>query len=335
MPKQVVKGHFYEFDRARANFEVGAEIARPLALARVSSGKDVYTPGKADAKLLAKDVEPNRPEWNAAGSTGYFPHFHPAGEHPEVLPSGKVEGYGHIFYGQRGEEAPGWGSQSQVAQIGHVVIWSVEDEALFFRAGMQVDADGAPQAYHPGRARGLDNLDNAGKPGNWWSLVTDDGQPSGNPVVQGDGDPAPGFYVSTTALQSLAWPRTDPRRYVDAARVPYFVLPRAVFDRFGVRLGDVGFVLNSQNNLSSYAIYADIGPAHQIGEGSIALAKALRINADPRRGGASDGVIYLVFPRSGNGRPKSPEEIKSVGLRYFLAWGGKARLQSVVAGSQA
>ena len=65
---------------------------------------------------------------------------------------------------------------------------------------MMIDADGALRAYHPDDASGLDRLDHAGAPGNWWGIVTDDGTPGGEPVVQGDGDPAPGFYVSQTSL---------------------------------------------------------------------------------------------------------------------------------------
>jgi hypothetical protein len=43
---------------------------------------------------------------------------------------------------------------------------------------------GAPNAYHP-EDKGLDFLANAGKTGNWWGIVTEDGTPSGKPVVQG------------------------------------------------------------------------------------------------------------------------------------------------------
>ena len=45
----------------------------------------------------------------------------------------------------------------------------------------------------------------------------------------------------------------------------------------------------------SDAIYADIGPRFQLGEGSIALAKALGINADPKRGGTEEKMLYEVY----------------------------------------
>jgi hypothetical protein len=75
------------------------------------------------------------------------------------------------------------------------------------------------------------------------------------------------------------------------------VLPNDLAERAGARLGDFAVVMNLRNGKSSYAIYADIGT---MGEGSIALADNLGIWSDARRGGQSDGILYLVFPGSGN-----------------------------------
>ena len=40
------------------------------------------------------------------------------------------------------------------------------NSAFFYESGMTIDADGAPNAYHPGNL-GLDDLANAGAPGRW------------------------------------------------------------------------------------------------------------------------------------------------------------------------
>ncbi|MBW1728304.1 MAG: hypothetical protein JRI63_06915 [Deltaproteobacteria bacterium] len=40
----------------------------------------------------------------------------------------------------------------------------------------------------------IDFLANAGRPGNWKSLVSHNGRTKGVPVVQGLSDPFPGFY---------------------------------------------------------------------------------------------------------------------------------------------
>ncbi|MEO8354092.1 MAG: hypothetical protein ABI680_20380, partial [Chthoniobacteraceae bacterium] len=93
-------------------------------------------------------------------------------------------------------------------------VFSFEGEdAFFFVAEMSIDADGSPHAYHKDSEKGLDHLANAGRPGNWWALAT---AKNGKPVVQGPNDPAPGFYVSTTALEDSARAQGDPGRYVDS-----------------------------------------------------------------------------------------------------------------------
>jgi hypothetical protein len=211
-------------------------------------------------------------------------------------------------------------------QVGDITVWRLPDRAtFFFEAGMAIDADGAPDAYHPDDI-GKDYLANAGYPGNWWALVTDNGRPDGNPIVQGPDDPAPGYYVSMTALEDRTKAVSDPHRYVNANEIPFLVLP---FDqRGGARLGDFGVVVNRANGPLAYAIFADLGPRDHIGEGSIALAEALGINADPRRGGAAGGVVYVVFPNSGNVRPRSMAEIDRESERLFEAWGGTAQLEA-------
>ncbi|HEX7424007.1 MAG TPA: glycoside hydrolase family 75 protein, partial [Terriglobales bacterium] len=102
--------------------------------------------------------------------------------------------------------------------------------------------------------------------------------------------------------------------------------PEDVADRGGARLGDFAVVMNLRNGKSSFAIYADIGT---LGEGSVALADALGIWSDARHGGASDGILYLLFPGSGNLRPRTIGEIQSEGEKLLLSnWGGTKKLSS-------
>src|SRR5580704_6936292 len=81
-------------------------------------------------------------------------------------------------------------------RIGYSNLYKV-DNAVLFNAGMDIDADGSPRAYNPVSSKGLDALANAGHPGNWWAIATTNGKASGEPVIQVDPEPAPGFYVST------------------------------------------------------------------------------------------------------------------------------------------
>jgi hypothetical protein len=194
-------------------------------------------------------------------------------------------------------------------------------QAFFFVSGMTIDADGAPNAYDPDDT-GLDDVANAGVPTHWDGIITDR---DGNPLIQGENDPFPGYYISCTSLSDRNKKFTDPTRYVDASKIPYIVLPNDLADRGGARLGDFAVVLNLRNGKSSYAIYADIGT---MGEGSIALADNLGIWSDARRGGESDGILYLVFPGSGNLQPRTIDEIQSEAEKLLHDWGGIERLAS-------
>lgn len=192
----------------------------------------------------------------------------------------------------------------------------VGTSAFFYESGMTIDADGAPNAYHPENT-GLDDLANAGAPGRWEGLAKDG---DGQPFIQGSNDPFPGYYVSATALADHSKAVNDPARYVDASKIPFIVLPGGMARQIGARPGDFAVVFNERNGKSSFAIYGDVGPADRIGEGSVALAENLGIHSDARNGGAHRGVIYLVFPGSGNGRPRTMDEINGEGQKLLQSW---------------
>ncbi len=167
-----------------------------------------------------------------------------------------------------------------------------------------------PNAYNA-EDTGLDELSNAGKPGHWNGIITDR---DGSPLVQRKNDPFPGYYISCTSLSDETKKFTDPTGYVDASATPYIALPQSLATRGGMRLGDFAFVMNLRNGKSTFALYADIG---KLGEGSVALAKMLGIPSDARQGGQPDGILYLLFPRSGNLRPRTTVEIQSEGEKLL------------------
>jgi hypothetical protein len=214
------------------------------------------------------------------------------------------------------------------ATVGGRVVWRIEiGSALVYSAGLAIDADGAPTAYHS-EDKGLDYLANAGRPGNWWGLVTDNGAPSGRPIIQKENDSAPGYYVSTTALQDTAKPRTSPARYLDSRTVPYVSVPRPILRSThsdGIRVGDVAAVTYGEGR-TAFAIVGDIGPANKLGEGSIALAKILGIPSNPRSGGVPSGVAYALFPGSGRGTPLARHEVIDKGGDLLSRLGGWRKL---------
>jgi hypothetical protein len=164
---------------------------------------------------------------------------------------------------------------------------------------MDVDVDGAPNAYGPPGSHALDRLRNAhyrGRPfGSIVGYLTD----GGRPVLQGPHDPFPGFYVSQTAFSdpSCATER-DPRCYVDATRINYVVLGKAAKKR-GVRLGDFAAVYSRRTHQSAFALVGDDGnPSGD--EGSLHLLQDLGY---PFHDGIHDAVedseiVIRFYPHS-------------------------------------
>jgi hypothetical protein len=196
--------------------------------------------------------------------------------------------------------------------IGGIELTMV-DGVIQWSSGLAVDADGAPRAYAPLESGlvALDYLGNAGHPGSWWALACDG---TGQPVIQGADDPAPGYYVSTTALQDKAFPVTSQRRYVDSSAIPYLAVPPELLAA-GVKLGDVARVTYQAQWCP--CVVADIGPRKKLGEGSIALAAALGINASPRHGGVGRGLQVTLWAGSTRGWYRGRD---AVSAQVELAW---------------
>jgi len=172
-----------------------------------------------------------------------------------------------------------------------------------------IDADGAPNAYHP-QDRGIDALANAGFPtGGWRSVLVVDPSNSSRPFVQKTGEFV-GFFLSMTTLQDRGRAATDPARYVDARTVPYIVFPGRFFQMADTgRLGVLGMARNLSTGQTSPMIFADVGGTdHELGEVSIKLAENLGgHDIDPRtsRGAPRGPFAYVIFPGS-EGTPPWP-----------------------------
>jgi hypothetical protein len=172
---------------------------------------------------------------------------------------------------------------------------------------MAIDADGAngqtggvpvyaPKGFTPAP---LDFLANAGGPGDWFGVVTDTGEEDGTPVKQNASGPAPGAFVSAT---SYRWPelaRIDPLAYVDAASVPYIVLPSHWRkEAIGVVLGCKAIVEDTKTGkILKAAGVLDFGPRTKLGEASIACAEFFGVPPSAKDGGTSEKrFIYTFFP---------------------------------------
>jgi hypothetical protein len=194
----------------------------------------------------------------------------------------------------------------------------VENGVIFWTSGLAIDADGCPKAYGPPNSGALDYLANAGSTGNWWGLACNS---KGLPYIQGPEDPCPGMYVSTTSLVDHAKAGWDPARYVDSGLVPYIAIPRELLNA-GVQLGDLGVAYNAQSGDQCYFVVADVGPRGKVGEGSIALARALGVPEDPKHGGCTKGLWFAIFLGTSQGWPRTEEGMLEQITPLFEAWGG-------------
>jgi hypothetical protein len=165
---------------------------------------------------------------------------------------------------------------------------------------MDVDVDGAPNAYGPPGKPTLDVLMNA------HYLERADQAIVGfllgdrrHPILQGPNDPFPGYYISQTAFADEDnQDERDPRRYVDARNVNYVVRGDEARRR-GVKVGDFVAVYSKRTRRAAFAIVGDTGnPTGD--EGSLHLLQELGY---PFHDGKSESVtraeiVIRFYPNS-------------------------------------
>jgi hypothetical protein len=165
---------------------------------------------------------------------------------------------------------------------------------------MDVDVDGAPNAYGPPGKPALDTLLDA-------HYLNRTDQPivgylldnRHRPVVQGPNDPFPGYYVSQTAfVDPNNDNERDPRAYVDARKINYVVRGDYARKR-GVKIGDFVAVYSRRTHKAVFGLVGDTGnPTGD--EGSLHLLQALGY---PFHDGISDSVtkpeiVIRFYPNS-------------------------------------
>lgn len=153
-----------------------------------------------------------------------------------------------------------WAFAFSIAVAAHA---QSENEHPFFEIlthRMDVDVDGAPNAYGPPGKQTLDVLLNA----HYLNRADKEivgyltGE-HGRPILQGPNDPFPGYYISQTAFADLQnQNEKDPRRYVDARKINYVVRGDAARRR-GVKVGDFVSVYSKRTRKGVFAIVGDTG----------------------------------------------------------------------------
>jgi hypothetical protein len=185
-------------------------------------------------------------------------------------------------------------------KISGVPVYQDDDGSVHWVGEMTIDADGCPRAYGPSGTNPLDYLANAGYPGNWWGIVTDE---NGDPYEQREGDarkwPWPGYYISTTAYLVSGYDKYDCRRYVDSELINFAVVPGNVRTAIAPKFMGCKVIITDQNSGKILeCACCDVGPSNHLGEASMAAAEHFGLDPSPKTGGSSDRerFHYRFFP---------------------------------------
>jgi hypothetical protein len=209
---------------------------------------------------------------------------------------------------------------------------------VYFKADYDLDFDGSPRAYNPTNT-GIEENGNAQNSAGAFSesIILFKNK---KPYLQKANNPFPGFFISLTSLKLQNFPDTSVKRYVDSEKIPYFVLPGNKLQNAGIELGDIGLIFNTETNKSAFAIFADSGPTSIVGEGSLALAKALEIKLKTNSrgkivGGIDDAnILYIAFPKSGKGANKYQNltvlDVETLGNKAIKQFGDKEKVIKMI-----
>lgn len=205
----------------------------------------------------------------------------------------------------------------EIAHVGHYVLVNRDKAFSKFKSGK------------PKRRSRKDptNVYDKKKGRDFYSVTDESGKTTamgfeGPAAICADGAPkaiAGDTYQPTTSFQF-----TDGSQ-IDADQIPYVVLPRDKnaagewaspdnvsgnpFHDAGIKRGDYVKLTNPMNGKSVYAIYGENGPQNQVGEISMAAARALGIDPSPTKGGFTEMtdsryLQYEFYPGSGKRSPK-------------------------------
>lgn len=194
--------------------------------------------------------------------------------------------------------------QHPILNVAGVVVFQDEsddasnDKRIHFVADLSVDVDGARLSYrldnNPRLA--LDDIHrSAGYPhSSWWNVLVRDPDDPERPYVDADG-----YCVSMTSYTRDGYDSLDRRKYLDAATIPYLVLPGAVRSRCrGTILGCKARLTDIRTFRYIDCICGDFS-GYSIGEASLAAAQFFDKTLSARNGDEHKHYLYEFWPDRG------------------------------------
>jgi hypothetical protein len=151
------------------------------------------------------------------------------------------------------------------------------------------------------------------------------------PCIQQSG-PFAGFFVAQTSRAADSRKDVcDPARWISSTAIPYVTLPGNRLREAGVTPGDLALVhrRRADGDRIVVAVAGDTGNRDELGEGSIALHRALgNVSDRPMPDGIADGVTTFLFPRRRAAEPITAEGLEAQKEALLMGVGGA---QAVVA----
>lgn len=153
------------------------------------------------------------------------------------------------------------------------------------------------------------------------------------PCIQQSG-PFTGFFVAQTSRAADATKDIcDPAHWISSTDIPYITLPGSRLKAKGVTPGDIAIVHRPHAGADRIvvAVAADTGNQNELGEGSIALHKALGNEPTAGRrlpGNIPDGVTTFVFPGRRAAQPITAAELANNRTALLESVGGEATVRA-------
>ena len=165
----------------------------------------------------------------------------------------------------------------------------------------------------------------------WFSIAMEGPPQNGRyrPCIQQAG-PFRGFFVAQTSRAADPdKPLCDPAHWISSTAIPYITLPGQRLASRGVTPGDLALVHRRVGGVDRLvaAVAADTGNPNELGEGSVALHRALGNSAGtPIPGNIAGGVTTFVFPGLRATRPITAASVEAARQAMLSALGGEAAL---------
>ena len=155
------------------------------------------------------------------------------------------------------------------------------------------------------------------------------------PCIQQSGSFAGFFVAQTSRPADPARDVCDPARWISSTEIPYVTLPGDRLRGAGVAPGDLALVHRRQGTVDHLvvAVAGDTGNRDELGEGSVALHRAL--GNEPRGtlpGNIADGVTTFLFPKRRVAPPITAVRLEGEKDALVAATGGPGAVASCRAG---